>query len=64
MIARVKSRGYLDGVEGNLKMLPEFYPGWMIRLYLDLRITDQLVKGSVTQKSYKQTPVVNHDRLK
>jgi len=64
MISRVKSRGYLDGVEGNLKKLPEFYPGWTIRLYLDLSVTDQLVKGSVIQISYKQTLVVNHDRLK
>jgi hypothetical protein len=43
---RVISRGYFEGIEGNLRILPHHYPGWTIRLYLDLSIAHQELKGS------------------
>ena len=42
---RVSSRGYFEGVEGNLRRLPDHYPGWTIRLHLDLSIAHQQLKG-------------------
>jgi hypothetical protein len=42
---RVISRGYFEGIEGNLRILPHHYPGWTIRLYLDLSIAHLELKG-------------------
>lgn len=34
-----KKRGYLRGTSENLKLMRTFYPGWTMRLYLDLNDT-------------------------
>ena len=32
-----KARGYFEGIEGNVKLMPEFYPNWTMRVYFELR---------------------------
>jgi hypothetical protein len=38
-----KMRGYFNGIQANLELIPKFYPGWTIRLYFDLSKTDKLL---------------------
>ena len=35
-------RGYLEGLEENLKLIPKYYPGWIVRLYTDYETEDQI----------------------
>lgn len=35
-----KKKGYFDGLEGNLKLMPKYYPGWIMRVYFDLDDAD------------------------
>ena len=37
-----KARGYEEGIKENLEMMPKFYPGWILRLYTDYDIKDQM----------------------
>ena len=37
-----KARGYEEGVKENLELMPKFYPGWIMRLYTDYDIKDQI----------------------
>jgi len=39
-----KSKGYLQGIKDNLKALPKFYPGWVMRLYYDLPPSDPILE--------------------
>ena len=41
---RSKMKGYFEGIVGNLKLIPKFYPGWIMRLYYDLDINDPVLK--------------------
>ena len=38
-----KRKGYFNGIQANLELIPKFYPGWTIRLYLDLDKTNELL---------------------
>ena len=38
-----KSRKYFEGIRDNLNLVPEFYPGWTIRVYYDLHDDDPLM---------------------
>ena len=31
-----KSKGYFEGIKGNLDLMPKYYPGWIMRVYFDL----------------------------
>ena len=37
-----KLRGYLEGLEENLKLIPKYFPGWIARLYTDYETEDQI----------------------
>ena len=37
-----KARGYEEGIKENLEMMPKLYPGWIMRLYTNYNITDQM----------------------
>ena len=39
-----KKKGYFQGIIGNLKLMPRFYPGWVMRLYYDLDKKDPVFK--------------------
>ena len=39
-----KKKGYFDGIIGNLKLMPRYYPGWTMRLYYDLDKKDPVFK--------------------
>ena len=43
-ISRVKN--YIGGIKGNLNMMPVYYPGWIMRLYVDF--------GQLNQFRYKE----------
>ena len=30
-----KSRGYFEGIKDTLDLMPKYYPGWILRLYVD-----------------------------
>ena len=36
MFFRSLKKGYLDGVIENLELMPVHYPGWIMKLYVDL----------------------------
>ena len=38
-----KAKGYLAGIKGNLDLMEEFYPGWIMRLYFDLEPENPLM---------------------
>ena len=40
---RYKMKGYFQGIAGNLKLIPKFYPGWIMRLYYDLDKNDPVL---------------------
>ena len=31
-----RSKGYFEGIRGNLELMPKYYPGWIMRIYFDL----------------------------
>jgi hypothetical protein len=35
-------QGYFTGIAENLKLLPVFFPGWVMRLYFDLDKNDPI----------------------
>ena len=37
-----KKKGYFRGILGNLKLMPKYYPGWVMRLYYDLDKADPI----------------------
>ena len=37
-------KGFFEGIIGNLKLIPKFYPGWIMRLYTDLDRNDPKLK--------------------
>ena len=37
-----KARGYEEGIKENLELMPKFYPGWIMRLYTDYDIKDEI----------------------
>ena len=39
-----KMKGFFKGIVGNLKLIPRFYPGWIMRLYYDLDENNPLLK--------------------
>ena len=39
-----KERKYFQGIIDNLKLIPELYPGWVLRLYYDLKPDHPLMK--------------------
>ena len=39
-----RRQGFFVGIVNNLKLLPKFYPGWIIRLYTDLDRNDPKLK--------------------
>lgn len=39
-----KKKGYFEGIVGNLELMNQFYPGWIMRLYYDLDKTDPVFK--------------------
>ena len=45
---RSKMKGYFEGIVGNLKLIPKFYPGWIMRLYYDLDKNDPILKDICT----------------
>ena len=53
----MKERGYFDGIEDNLKMLPYHYPDWTIRVYLDLNKAGHHVKGDNLTSLKKPIPL-------
>ena len=38
------NRHFFDGILSNLKLIPQFYPGWIMRLYHDLNENDSRFK--------------------
>ena len=36
-----KQKKYLDGIKGNLDLMPILYPGWIMRLYINLEAKDK-----------------------
>ena len=32
----MESKGYVEGIAGNLDLMEKFYPGWVMRLYFDV----------------------------
>lgn len=41
--AHHKAKGYLQGIEDNLKAMPRYYPEWTMRLYYDLPPEDPIL---------------------
>ena len=39
-----KEKKYFDGIVGNLKLIPKFYFGWIMRLYYKLDKSDPFLK--------------------
>ena len=39
-----KMKGFFEGIIGNLKLIPKFYPGWIMRLYYDLDKKNPVLK--------------------
>lgn len=39
-----KSKGYFEGIEGNLELMSKYYPGWIMRIYFDLDIKLPVLK--------------------
>ena len=39
-----KKKGYFQGIVDNLKLMPRYYPGWVMRLYYDLEDADPLME--------------------
>jgi hypothetical protein len=40
-----KKKGYFDGIVGNLELMPQYYPGWIMRLYYDMDKTDPVLNN-------------------
>lgn len=38
-----KKKGYFEGIKGNLKLMPKYYPGWTMRVYFDLNKGDAIL---------------------
>ena len=50
--------GYFEGIVGNLQLMPIYYPGWVIRLYHDIRSDDPVMKVYFAfEYSYQNTNV-------
>ena len=46
--------GYFEGIVGNLQLMPIHYPGWVIRLYHDIRSDDPVMQVHfVFESSYQ-----------
>ena len=39
-----KIKGFLEGILGNLELMPKYYPGWIMRLYTDYDIEDPIYR--------------------
>ena len=39
-----KKKGYFEGIEANLELMPKYYPGWQMRIYFDLDEKDPILK--------------------
>ena len=51
--------GYFEGIVGNLQLMPIYYPGWVIRLYHDIRSDDPVMKVYFAfEYSYQNTNVL------
>ena len=50
-----KQKKYLDGIKGNLDLMPILYPGWIMRLYINLEAKDK----SSLQKMVFNNPNIN-----
>ena len=35
-------KGYVEGLRNNLQLMPKFYPGWTMRLYVDFDDNDPI----------------------
>ena len=52
--------GYFEGIVGNLQLMPIYYPGWVIRLYHDIRSDDPAMKVYFSfESSYQNTNVIS-----
>ena len=40
-----KKKRFFKGIVGNLKLIPKFYPGWIMRLYYDLDGNNPVLKN-------------------
>ena len=36
--------GYFEGIAENLRLMPVYYPGWIMRLYHDVENEDPVMK--------------------
>ncbi len=45
-----KEREFIEGIAGNLQLMPRFYPGWTMRLYFELDDTHPIKKVSWCMK--------------
>lgn len=39
-----QKKGYFEGIEANLDLMPKYYPGWQMRIYFDLDERDPILK--------------------
>ena len=39
-----KAKGYFEGIVGNLKLMPKYYPGWIMRVYYDMDAAHPVLK--------------------
>ena len=52
--------GYFEGIVGNLQLMPIYYPGWVIRLYHDIRSDDPAMKVYFSfESSYQNTNLIS-----
>ena len=38
-----KKKGYFQGIQGNLAIMPKYYPDWTMRIYFDLDPKDPIL---------------------
>ena len=37
-------KGFVEGIKGNLDLMPTYYPGWVMRLYIDYDLDDPIIR--------------------
>ena len=37
-------KGFVEGIQGNLDLMPIYYPGWVMRLYIGYDLDDPIIR--------------------